>query len=137
MKSLTTLIDMKQRALDEKRRVLVQLEEERDRIHLDQEKLMQELARESSLASKQPELARYFGEFSQANEKQQAECEEKQETIQKLIDAQRDQITAAFADLKQLEIAKEQREQEAKAKADRTETAQLDEIALQQYLREE
>ena len=130
MKSLSTLIELKQSQLDEKRRILVQLQQEEDRIQAEEAELKKQLSREANIASSQPDMARYFGAFANSNEKQQEETREKQATIGKLVESQRDAIAEAFAELKQLEIAKESREEEEKAKISRRENAELDEIGL-------
>lgn len=136
MKSLSTLIDLKQRELDEKRRVLVQLEEELDRLKGEEEELKRSLQREGDIASKQPDMARYFGAFAQGNEKQQDESREKQATMSALIEAQRESITGAFADLKQMEVAKAKMDEEEEADAKRKETLELDEIGIRNYLQD-
>lgn len=133
MKSLSTLIELKQRALDEKRRILVQLEEEQERLEQEEKELKEAWKREATLASSQPEMSSYFGPFSQGNEKQQEICRDKQHTMRQLIETQRDQITEAFAELKQLEIAKENRDEEEAADANRKENAELDEIGLRSF----
>lgn len=133
MKSLSTLIDLKQRDLDEKRRVLVQLETELERLQQQEEELKRALAREGDIASKQPDMARYFGAFAQGNDQQQEQVRDKQSTMQVLIDKQRDTITDAFAELKQLEIAKENRDQEEEDATNRKESAEFDEIGLRKF----
>ncbi len=133
MKSLTTLIDLKQRELDEKRRVLVQLEEEMDRLNTDEKALKDELKHEANLAAAQPEMARYFGEFAKGNEKKQEAVAKDKKGLNKLIGLQRDAITAAFAELKQMEIAKEKHDEEEDANATRKENAELDEIGLRGF----
>ena len=133
MKSISTLIELKQRALDEKRRILVQLEEALEKLEKEEVDLKEAWAREADLAANQPQMASYFGPFSEGNEKQQNLCREKQGTIKQLIEVQRDQITEAFAELKQLEIAKEKREEEDEADAKRKENIELDEIGLRGF----
>ena len=133
MKSLQTLIDLKQQELDEQRRILVQLEEEMERLKAQEAELKKELAREGDIASKQPDMARYFGAFAQGNEQQQEQTREKQATINTLVEKQRDVITEAFAELKKMEIVKEKRETEEQANADRKETEELDEIGLRKF----
>lgn len=136
MKSLTTLIDLKQRELDEKRRILVQLEEEMDKLNTNAKKLKDELARESKLASEQPEMARYFGEFAKGNKQQQDNLREKKVTLNSIIESQREAINEAFSDLKQMEIAKENMDAEKAADENRKENAELDEIGLRNYNQE-
>lgn len=134
MKSLGTLIDLKQRELDEKRRVLVQLEEQLDLLNKNAQDLKDELAREAALAASQPDMARYFGEFAKGNEQKQENLREKKVTLVQIIEVQRDQITEAFSELKQMEIAKENRDDEEAATANRKETAELDEIGLRGFV---
>lgn len=136
MKSLATLIDLKQRELDEKRRILVQLEEEMDRLLAEEAELKKALDREGRIAAEQPDMARYFGAFAEGNEKQQDEARNKQATIHSLIEAQRDAIGEAFAELKQMEIAKEKMDEEEEADANRKETMQLDEIGLRNFMQD-
>ncbi len=134
MKSLTTLIDLKQRDLDEKRRILVKLQTEMERLAAEEQKLKDLYIHEAKLASDEPEMGRYFGAFADGNQKQQEASRQKQATMNKLVDTQRDAITAAFAELKQLEIAKENKEAEAAAKIKRKEDAALDEIGLRGFI---
>ena len=133
MKSLSTLIDLKQRDLDEKRRMLVQLEEEMDKLEVNAKVLRDELQREANIAAEQPEMARYFGEFAKGNEMKQETLRENKKTLSKLIEAQRDAITGAFAELEQLEIAKEMKDEEEAATLKRKEDAELDEIGLRGF----
>lgn len=134
MKSLSTLIDLKQRDLDEKRRVLVQLEEQQDKLEQNAKQLKEELAHESALASGNPDIARFFGEFAKSNKQKQEVLAEKKVTLLKLIEVQRENIREAFTELKQLEIAKENRDDEEAANATRKENAELDEIGLRGFL---
>ncbi len=133
MKSLGTLIELKQRALDEKRRTLVQLEEQLDLLDGNVKKLKDELKHEAALASSQPDIARFFGEYAKGNDDKQANLREKRGMLLSLIEAQRDNIIEAFADLKQLEIAKEKRKEEEDANIKRKEDAELDEIGLRGF----
>lgn len=134
MKSLKTLITLRQRELDEKRRQLVQLEAELERLQAEEARLRHELQEEMRLAAEHPEMAQYFGGYAKGNETQQEQARQKQQLIQQGIEKQRDIITDAFRELKQLEIAKQNADEKAEANAKRKEAIAMDEIGLQRHL---
>lgn len=135
MKGLDTLIKLHKRTLDEIRKQIVKVENEKAQLIALSKRLSEELAQEIKTAAKQPEMGMFFGGFSKRIKNRQesiaAETAKLDQQLATLADAAR----AAYGEVKKFEIAKASKERrEAKAR-DRKETARLDEIAGQQASR--
>jgi flagellar export protein FliJ len=137
MKSLATLIRLKKQQVDELRRGMVRLEEQKQ-VLLDQHTMLaNQLRHELELAGQLPELAGFFGDFAGRIRRQQEELMEKVAALDAKIVQLRDQIAEAFSEMKKYEIAKEQRLAKQRETQARREGLAMDEIAQQQHLRKQ
>lgn len=135
MKTLDTLIRLHKRKLDELRRNMVALENQKAQLQQAVVKLQQELEAEVKLAGKQPEMANFFGEFAKRIKNRQENLRQEIAALDVKINNLNKEIFEAFADLKKYEVAKENAKFRAREEANRKETIMLDEIAAQQYQR--
>lgn len=134
-KGLGTLIKLSKRALDELRRKLGSLENQKAQLQQAIVNLRQEVERELQAAMRQPEMGQFFGEYSKRARARQADLEKEIARLDKEMDTLRDTIAAAFAEQKKYEIALENHKRREKEEQQRRENEIMDEIAGQQHQR--
>lgn len=137
MKSLNTLIRLQKRKVDDLRRNLAQIENQKQQMLDRIAALEDELQRELQLGEKSPEMAAFFGDFVGRIRKRKLEITEEIKKIEKKIDVAREQVRLAFGELKRYEIVRDRRLEEAKKLREKREGEELDEIALQRHVRKE
>lgn len=137
MKGLSTLIKLSKRELDELRRKMVDLENQKEQLKLLTQKLNEDLTNEMKLATQVSTMSQFFGGFSQRIKKRQEDIAAEIKALDKKMDKLRDEITAAFANLKKYEIAQENAKQRAKETANRKETIEFDDIAAMRFIRKQ
>lgn len=135
MKTLDTLIRLHKRNLDGLRREMVTLETQKSQLQQAIINLQKELDTEVALASKQPEMANFFGEFAKRIKTRQENLRQEIRNLDVKIAKLNNEIFEAFAELKKYEIARENAKLRAQEKEKHKETLMLDEIAAQQYQR--
>ena len=133
MKGLNTLIKLNKRTLDELRRKMVALENQKAQLLQASAKLDEELQSEIKLASKTPEMGQFFGGFSNRIKNRQQEIAFEVKKLDKQIDELNIEIGIAFSELKKYEIALANAKQREKAAQERKLTIEMDEIAQQQF----
>ncbi|MCH2546616.1 MAG: hypothetical protein MK052_03255 [Alphaproteobacteria bacterium] len=137
MKGLDTLIKVHQRKLDELRRQMVQLEEQREQLIATAGKLHNELMQERELAAQNPSMAAYMGDFEKRVQARQLEIAK--EVVQ--LDIRLQQLSGAiaesFGEMKKYEITRDNEKERARIIADRKEQSMLDEVGLQQFMRKD
>lgn len=132
MKGLDTLIKLHKRALDELRRAIGVLENQKLQLQNLSRRLADELRKEMEEAGKQPEMGQFFGGFAKRIKTRQEHIAAEIKTLDKKIDTLTDEARAAYGELKKYEVAKANAKRRAEKEALRKETIQLDEIAGQQ-----
>jgi len=135
MKGLVTLIKFHQRTLDDLRRKMAALENQKSQLLLLSAKLREELASEIKQASKNPEMGSFFGDFSKRMQKRQEEIAGEVRQLEKQMAELNIHIIEAFSELKKFEIALDNAKKRAEAEEKRKEAIQMDEIAEQQHRR--
>jgi flagellar export protein FliJ len=133
MKALNTLIRIHKRNLDELRRNMVALENQKAQLEQAIIILHQELDKEIALASKQPEMSNFFGEFAKRIKGRQETLRQEIIAIDIKVNTLNDEIFAEFTEIKKFEIARENKKNRLKDAENRKETLMLDEIASQQF----
>ena len=133
MKTLDTLIRLHKRTLDELRRNMVALENQKSQLQQAIVNMQKELDKEMALATKQPEMANFFGEFAKRIRNRQDNLRQEISALDVKITALNKEIFEAFTELKKYEVAKENAKQRMREEEKRKETLVLDEIAAQQY----
>ena len=135
-KTLTTLIKLYRRRLDELRRAMVALENEKSQLQLASARLQQELEDEIRKATEQPEMGHFFGGFATRIQQRQEELASAIHEIDMKIRKLNDDISEAFTDVKKYEIAQDNQKKREAQEALRKETIMLDELASQQHRRQ-
>ncbi len=135
MKGLATLIKLHKRDLDILRKKLVTLESQKAQLELLISRLQDELVRELELAGKTPEMGAFFGDFSKRIRTRQDQIRKEIQQLDKKIATARDDVAAAFSEIKKFEIALENAKKRKQAQENRRETILLDEVASQQHHR--
>jgi len=135
MRGLDGLIRMWKWRLDERRRIVVDLEVMRADIDRRIALLETELEKERSVAGSDVSLSYTFAAYRRANRERVDRLRASREEVVDKIAAAQEEVNAAFRELKKYELVKENRlQQEARERA-RIEQAELDEAGLQGFLR--
>lgn len=137
MKTLDTLIRLHKRTLDELRRNMVSLENQKSQLQQAIVNLHKDLEKEMQLAGKQPEMSNFFGEFAKRIKTRQESLHGEIHSLDVKITELNNKIFEAFTELKKYEIAKENAKQREREAENRKETIMLDEIATQQFLKKQ
>lgn len=133
MRGLETLIRLSQRDLDEKRRVLGELEQLRSEFERQAQRLDDELGRErAAVAVGDGQGSAPY--FAAARLRQETIARSADELAAK-IEAAAEAVAEAFQDVKRFEIARDLKTRRRRAEAARVEQAELDEIALGRHRR--
>jgi flagellar protein FliJ len=135
MKGLKTLIKLNRRKLDELRRRMGVLENQKNQLLAQSARLSKELEQEIAMASQKPEMGQFFGGFAKRIQKRQEDIAAEVRKLDQQMATLRDEIANAFADVKKFEIAEENARKREEAERNRKETIMLDDIAAQQYTR--
>ncbi len=106
------------------------METEYDRLAAGLRKLEKDLLREQSVASNSEEGRFAYGGFAAATIAKRSFLEQAMALKKSEIDAKHREITAAFGEIKKLEVVIERREQERLAAEAHREQARLDEMGL-------
>jgi flagellar export protein FliJ len=137
MKGLATLIKLHKRTLDELRRKMATLENQKSQLQQSSASLQKELQHEMRTAKKQAEMSGFFGGFAKRIQKRQEEIVHEIRSLDRQMAALNDEISEAYTELKKFEIAQENAKRRANEEERRKETILIDEIAGQQHQRKE
>lgn len=129
-KGLNALIRLAERRLDECRRQVVELEQQRAEQEAALRRLDEEVARETQLADADLDLRAALPAYLGAMQERRRGIEGEIVALDHAIAERRDEIHEAFQELKRFEIARDQRAAEAAYEAGRAEQDQLDEMGL-------
>lgn len=135
MKGLDTLIELRERALDELRRQRVTLETQREQFLYAEQGLQNELEEEKALASEDLEMRRYFASYAKTNAEKQKALRDARARVEQQLRRLDDQLAAAFTELKKYEIAREQEQERLALEQERREQQMLDDMGIDRYLR--
>lgn len=135
MKSLPTLIRLKQEALDEKRLVLTRLETEAATIKSMIEKLEIEVACETEAARGDAESSFGYGSYIASAKARRVGFKDRLVQVGEKIAEAADEVADAFREMKRFELAQSLADQRAAAAEARREQAVLDDIGMTAYRR--
>jgi hypothetical protein len=135
VKSLLTLIRLKQQLLDEKRLVVTRLESEVATITSMIEKLDIEVVVESEVARGDAHSSFGYGAYISSARARRRGLEERTAQVAEKIAVAVDEVADAFREMKRFELAQSLADQRAVAEANRREQATLDEVGLTVYRR--
>ncbi len=136
MKDLGALIRFKKWTLDEKRRVLAEIELLERNLQRQLEKLAADLARERTVAEGSAEASYKFAEYTAAVAQRRSKIQHSIASVAEKLEAARDEVALAFEELKRYELTQAQRDKERQAELAAKEQAELDETALNMHRRD-
>ena len=137
MKTLSTLIRLAQLALDEKRKIVVALEQKIAEVEAYKASLIAALDEERKRPPDALEGGLTQGAYIKATYKKCEQCDAQLAELARLMDIAQDQIRLAFEDLKRYEIAAEQRQLAERRDEKKRETKMMDEIGSESQRRKD
>ncbi len=132
-KGLPTLIRLQQRELDNLRKRMVILQQNRDTLLAQADALLAELDNEVKLAGEMAGMAGFFGDYSKRIKGQREGLHKEAAKLEKKIVALSQEIAHAFSELKKFEIAYDRQLEKEKKRRALEEQKQLDEIAARKH----
>lgn len=137
MADLDPLIRYRKHIVDEKRRFLSQLYREMEQLELQKKVIESQMEREITLAAEMgtPEAQAYLGLYLEGARRKIKALNVSLAKMETRVAAAQEDIRAAFAELKKIEIIQRNREEEEAAALKRKEDQTLDEIAIEGYRR--
>tara|TARA_B100001564_G_C20554440_1_gene630705 strand:- start:48 stop:464 length:417 start_codon:yes stop_codon:yes gene_type:complete len=135
MKTLTTLIDVHQHILDKHQAALAKLQQEYNILDESLVALQAQYQQQCEVVSKEPGFSMTFGAYqAQVNEKKDYIALAKQQ-LQERMNQTRAIITKEYTTIKKYEQLLEQKRQEEALEQSRKDTQAMDELAIQQFER--
>lgn len=134
MKSVTTLLRVKQREMDVLKRQQAVLENQKAEMLARIERLAQQLIDEMNTAAAMPEMAHFFGDFSASIKKRQAHMHGQVEKIETELTRLAEQILDRFSEMKKYELALANWKKRREAEAARRAQQYMDEVAIRGYI---
>lgn len=135
MKSIITLLRVKQRELDVLKRQQATLQTQYDEVEKRIQTLIAQLQKEIQTAESMPEMAHFFSDFSIGNKKKQEQLRQHQHRIAIELEKIAAQILDRFSEMKKYEIALDQWKKQRAAKEAAIAQGEMDEIALRGFVR--
>lgn len=137
MKSLSTLIRIKQREMDALRRQQEGFLKQREELHRIIDMLGQQLLSEFRAAEKMPEMAHFFGDFSATIKKRQQMIHEHLRKVDRELDRLAGLLREIFSEMKKYELALASYEKRIHDARRKREAVEMDEIAIRGYVRKD
>lgn len=135
MKSITTLLRVKQREMDALKRQQGILENQREEIHTIINGLSNQLRDELKAAQTMPEMAHFFGDYSVTIKKRQEMMHGHLRRLEAELMKLADQIRERFSEMKKYELVLANHEKRAREAANKREQQAMDEVAIRGYIR--
>ncbi|MBI2236854.1 MAG: flagellar FliJ family protein [Magnetospirillum sp.] len=137
-KSIKTLIKLSKFNVDEKRRLLLALQEREEQIIAEIKRSEEQLAEEQRIAAEDSTGAGFaYGAYAKSWLGRREQLLRMLEAVRVEIVAARDAVAEAFSELKTYETVLKERERRAREEADRKEQTFLDEVGLNMFRQRE
>lgn len=134
MADLTGLIRVRKYAVEQKQKFLSELYRQAEELEAQKKTMLdQRAAEEAKVHEMGVEMLSYFAPYAKAVEQRVKEIDYSLNTLNKRIELTRDDVRAAFAELKKVELTQEARDDEEQAEIKKKEDNELDDIALQTF----
>ena len=130
MKDLGALIRLTKWTLDEKRRVLSEIEQLERNLRHQLEKLAANLAHERAVAEASPDAGYKYAEYTVVVAQRREKILQSIASVTQKLNAAGEDVAVAFEELKRYELTQEQRDKERRLELAAKEQAELDEIGL-------
>lgn len=137
MAKLHSLIRLNRHTLDEKRRVLKELQAQQELLKQQKEQRLASLEAEKILAAHDIEAAKYFPLYLERVLEQVAYLDNAIHEKQQEIQAATYMVQEAFIELKKLEVTQERRDQEEIDRLNKLENDIMDEIGIVGFVRKQ
>lgn len=138
MADLDPLIRVRRHAIEQKQKVLAGLFRKAEDLAAQKAALLDQLETERrKIGEMGPEMAAFFGPYAESVKARVAGIDAEAEKLEVRIRVAQDDMREAFAELKQIEIVQERRNEEEKDEILRKEAAMLDEIGIEGFRRKD
>lgn len=137
MKSISTILRVKQREIDALKRHQGVMEGHREMMHQALDKLANALVAELKTAETMPEMATFFGDFSAHIKRRQEDIHVQLRKLEKELEKLAEQIRERFSEMKKYELALKAHQKREADKAKTRAQQEMDEIALRGYVRKD
>ena len=136
MADLNPLIRVRKHALEQKQKFLAELYRQAEEYETHKKVMLFTLEEErEKLADMGPEMLSYFGPYSESVNARVEEIDEALVTLNARIEVAREDMRAAFAEMKKLEITQGRRDDEDRRELEKKLADELDEIGLEMFRR--
>lgn len=137
MADLNPLIRVRKHVVEQKQKFLAELYRQAEELIRQKTTLLEQLSEErEKLKDMGAEMISYFGPYSEAVKGRVADIEEARGKLETRIRIAQEDMRAAFAELKKIELAQERRDEAEEKAQNKRESAELDEIGLDLYRRQ-
>lgn len=139
MANLKPLIRLRRYTVDEKQKLLSQLYKEAELIIARRRVLEEQLEKEKEIANAQntPDASADYGRYAENVRKNIGKLNEAIMRVEIRIQAAQEDVRAAFAELKKVEIVQRNRQDEEQKEQDDKESDALDDIAIEGFRRKQ
>lgn len=138
MADLEPLIRLRKHAVDEKQRAVAQLYREAENLEKQKKVVEDQMAHEKRLAEEmnRPEAIAFYTRYAEGARKKIAVLQSSIKKMEGRIEAAQEDMRAAFAEMKKIQITQNRREKREAKAVQKKEDAQMDDIAIEQYRRQ-
>lgn len=137
MKSIKTLLRVKQREMDALKRQQGVLENQREEIHTIINGLANQLQTELKAAQNMPEMAHFFGDYSHTIKQRQEMMHGHLRRLEAELEKLSLQLRERFSEMKKFELALANWQKRKDDAAKRASQQEMDEIAIRGYVRKD
>jgi flagellar FliJ protein len=139
MANLNPLIRLRRFLVEDKQKVLSALYREAENLQNKRQALQDQMAHEKELAIQQnsPDASADYSRYAENVRKKITQFNEAIKKIEARIDVAQEEVRAAFADMKKVQIVQRTREEAEQKEEDAKEAAALDEIGLDGFRRKD
>jgi len=135
---LNPLIRVQKHALEQKQKFLAELYRQAEEYENQKTNMLETLEKErASLSDMGVEMLSYFGPYEASVDARVKEIDEALLTLNTRIDMAREDMRAAFAEFKKIEMTQEERDAEEQRGIDKKQSSELDEIGLEVFRRKQ
>ncbi len=135
MKSIKTILRVKQREIDALKRTQATMEQHRELMHEALAKLADALVAEFKAAEGLPDMAQFYGGFAAHIKKRQEQIHVQLRKLENELNKVTEQIRERFGEMKKFELALKAHEKREADKLRTREQQEMDEIAIRGYIR--
>lgn len=137
MADLDPLIRVRKHAVEQKQKFLAELYRQAEEMAAQKTTLETQLEQEREKTEVMDvQMLSYFGPYAEAVKGRIADIEDNINKLDTRIEIAREDMRAAFSDLKKIEITQARRDKEALKELEKKETAELDEIGIETFRRQ-